>query len=183
MGRGEGRPSNLRREGDLVYVELSGGKESVIDAIDADKVAGYKWHCVRSGTKVNHRWYARRRIEKGHGQTIVLSRLLLNAAQGEQVDHINGNTLDNRRENLRICTSQQNSQNQKKTPKACTSKYKGVCWNKSSSKWMVYIRPPNEKLRHLGYFDFEVDAAKVYNEEALKLFGEYASLNKIMEVA
>jgi len=89
------------------------------------------------------------------------------------IDHINGDKSDNRLENLRVCTQQQNNFNRKKS--GGTSKYKGVSKVKSG-KWVVYIKK-NRKNNNLGCFECEIEAAKVYDEAAKKKFGEFACLN------
>lgn len=99
---------------------------------------------------------------------------LLQANPHELVDHINLNKLDNRRCNLRIATHSQNSQNRDKLNKRCTSKYVGVR-KTPQGNWSAQI-----KNKYLGRFDNEEDAARRYNEEALKLFGEHAYTNMII---
>ena len=97
-----------------------------------------------------------------------------NIPDGMEVDHINGNTLDCRRENLRIVTSRQNTMNiHIIRGKSC---YKGVFWNKDIEKWYSRIGV-NYKLINLGYFASEIEAAKAYDRAALKHFGEFARLN------
>ncbi len=96
---------------------------------------------------------------------------------GKQVDHINGNPLDNRRENLRICENAENNRNKGLT-KASTSGYKGVSLYKRSGTWRAYI-VTNYKQKHLGTFDNPIDAAKAYNVAAIKFHGEFARLNDI----
>lgn len=95
-----------------------------------------------------------------------------------EVDHINGDTLDNRRCNLRSVTRQQNLMNQKKQTRKTTSKYKGVSFNKTNNKWSARITL-NRKLMCLGSFKTEEIAAEAYNAAAKRLFGEYAKLNII----
>jgi hypothetical protein len=90
-------------------------------------------------------------------------------------DHINGNVLDNRKENLRSCTNQENTFNAKIKNK---SGYKGVCWHKRISKWNANIRI-NDKLIHLGYFEDIYEAAATYNSAAKEYFGEFARLNDV----
>ena len=92
-------------------------------------------------------------------------------------DHINGNTLDNRRINLRICTHQQNMWN-KPISKLNKSGYKGVFYIKSSKMYKASLKI-NNKLIIIGYFYFAKQAAKAYNEIAIKYHGEFANLNKI----
>lgn len=99
------------------------------------------------------------------------------------VDHINHDTLDNRRQNLRVVTRRQNQANMRKCSKATSSKYKGVSWDKSRNKWMAALGPKVEgKTRriHLGRFDREEDAALAYNKGASALFGVFAKLNKVL---
>ena len=106
-----------------------------------------------------------------------MQRFILGLKKGDckHVDHINHNTLDNRRSNIRIVTIMQNAMNRKKI-KNKTSCYKGVCWHKSTSKWHCQIHV-NKKRIHLGYFENEIEAAKTYDIAANKHFREYAHLN------
>lgn len=106
-----------------------------------------------------------------------MHRLVMNALIGYDVDHIDGNKLNNQKANLRICTRSENARN-KKMSKSNTSGYKGVCWFKEREKWMVKISP-NGKSITVGYFDNLKEAARAYNAKAVELFGEFALLNKI----
>ena len=80
-----------------------------------------------------------------------------------QIDHININPLDNRIENLRVVNNSQNTRNQKKKQN-CSSIYKGVSWDKGCKKWRAMISI-NGKLKHLGLFDTEEEAHKVYQKK------------------
>ena len=91
------------------------------------------------------------------------------------VDHINRNKLDNRKENLRIVTPSQNSQN-KVGRTTGSSKFKGVYKHKHRSSWSAYITL-NQKRMRLGTFHDEIEAAKAYNQKAAELFGDYCLLN------
>ena len=105
---------------------------------------------------------------------LIMSRVLNKPlTRNEKVDHINGNGLDNRRENLRVCTHAQNMRNQDRTINA-TSKYKGVSFYKG---WWHARLTYNYKSVYIGRFDNEYDAMLAYNEKAKELFGEYAKLN------
>ena len=92
--------------------------------------------------------------------------------EGMEVDHINGNSLDNRKSNLRICTHKENVRNQKLSA-ANTSGYRGVSWNKASKKWEAYIKV-NQKRIYLGKFVDILDAARAYAKKAKECFGEFA---------
>jgi len=93
------------------------------------------------------------------------------------VDHRNGNTLDNRKINLRACTQSQNTKNRSKTLKPTTSKFKGIYLN-VNKKWVAQIRV-NYKRICLWSFENEITAAEAYNNAAIKYFGEFALLNKL----
>jgi hypothetical protein len=92
------------------------------------------------------------------------------------VDHINRNSLDNRRANLRLATHLENARNRIKINKKCSSKYKGVCWSKHHKKWQAAINFKRKSI-HLGYFDNETEAAECYDDAARKYHGEFACLN------
>lgn len=104
-----------------------------------------------------------------------LHRLIMGAKPGEQVDHINGNRMDYRKLNLRICTALENACNRRICANN-TSGYKGVYWKSDHKKWEAYITREGAR-RHIGYFDSAIDAAFAYNEAAIKLHGEFARLN------
>jgi hypothetical protein len=107
---------------------------------------------------------------------IRLARLLMNAPKNMEVDHINGNPLDNRRNNLRLATAGQNRAAFQSPRKNKTSRYRGVRWHKRVKKWMASIGS-NHKVYYLGYYTIEEQAALAYNKAALGLFGEFAQLN------
>lgn len=113
-----------------------------------------------------------------HGKTIYLHRAIIGAKRGEHVDHVNRNKLDNRLENLRICTQEQNNRNTN-PKKRKSSKYKGVYKNNSRvNPYRAQISVNNGESIHLGCFKTEWEAAKAYNEKAKEAFGEFAYLNE-----
>lgn len=104
-------------------------------------------------------------------------KIIMWCPEGYELDHINGNTLDNRKENLRICTRTQNSFNKPK-PSSNTSGYKGVSWSKFYKKWHAQISA-HGKPTDLGFFKDKKDAARAYNKAAKKLHGDYAYQNDL----
>lgn len=118
------------------------------------------------------------KTKTGKWKTVYIHRYLLNAPNNKQVDHINGNTLDNRRKNLRLATASQNQAN-----KMCYNKYgfKGVKFSdksRSGRKFRAIIRP-NGKYISIGYFSSAKKAAIAYNVAAKKYYSEFALLNKL----
>lgn len=99
--------------------------------------------------------------------------------EGMQVHHVNGDALDNRRDNLRVCTKQQDTHGfQLKRSIKATSRFRGVSWFKRDQNWKAQIMLDGHQ-RHIGYFNCEEDAARAYNIAAKELFGEFASPNFI----
>lgn len=160
---------------DYITIPLSKGQETIIDSIDAD-LAQFKWHAIRS----KNGYYAQRTIQskvvKKHN--IRLNRLIMSRIVDreldpkEQADHINGDTLDNRRSNLRIATQSQNNMNGKRR-KDNTTGYKGV--SKRGNKWRAYIQVGYKQF-HLGYFETEELAHRARCEAANELHGEFKRL-------
>ncbi len=91
------------------------------------------------------------------------------------VDHINGDPLDNRRSNLRVCTHAQNLQNKRKA-KHGRALFKGLAWRADIQKWQVSVARGGKRY-HLGFFLDQGAAARAYDKKALELFGEFAKLN------
>lgn len=152
---------------------ISPEKESytIVDDEDYELVCGYRWRL--------HRGYVQACTK---GTTIHVHRLILGLKPKVGiVDHIDGNPLNNQKSNLRLCTSSQNSMNRRKSI-VNKSGYKGVCWryNTNGKNWCATIYK-NAKQFHLGYFWTAEEAAKVYDEKALELFGDFARLNYPLE--
>lgn len=107
-----------------------------------------------------------------------LHRFILNINDKKVIDHINGNSLDNRKENLRVCTQQQNLFN-KTLSKKSKSGFKGVWFRKEckTKPWQAQIKFNSTEI-HLGYFKNKVEAALAYNQATLKYFGSFANINK-----
>ncbi len=105
--------------------------------------------------------------------------MILEVSDKEVVDHINGDGLDNRRCNLRVTSQKFNNRNARKRKKG-TSIYKGVHFCEVTKKWKAQIQI-NKKKKSLGGYFTEKEAAEAYNEEALKLFKEFAVINNFKE--
>lgn len=138
----------------------------LVDNKDFQKLNKLRW-TLHTGNYV----YARNRH-------ILMHRFILNVTNRKlQVDHIDHDTLNNQRKNLRICNNQENHYNQRKR-KNTTSKYKGVYWNSTKKKWQVSVKiKETYKTKNLGRFDNEKEAALVYDEYAKKYYGKFALLN------
>jgi len=110
-----------------------------------------------------------------NGKYTFMHRYILGAPSDKQVDHINGSGIDNRRDNIRLCTKAQNAHNSR-TPKDNKSGYKGVFWDERISKWVSQIGFGGELIR-IGYFTDIIKAAQAYDDKARELFGEFARPN------
>ena len=155
----------------LLSGKLGEGKYILLDDEDADILGKMKWH-LNGGRYPVRGYYEGKKKKKFY-----LHRVILNAKKDEQVDHINGNKLDCRKENLRICTSLGNNHNRKRSIKN-TSGYKGVTYHKRDQAYQATIKL-NYKEIFLGYFKTAKEAAIAYNDAAKKYYGEFAWLNTI----
>ncbi len=104
-----------------------------------------------------------------------MHRLILNAPKGVQVDHEDGNGLNNKRRNIRLATNQENARNSQKQVRR-SSKYKGVSLDKRHGTWKSQVSVDGQII-WLGQFKSEVEAAKAYDMAARKMFGKFAKLN------
>ena len=138
------------------------GNQFLFDKEDFDKIKDYCWHICT---------YAVSEIEKG--KTVYLHKLILNSV--DDVDHINGNTLDNRKFNLREATHQQNMMNQK-LHKNNTSGVSGVTFNERSQCWVARIGYKMKRI-YLGSFTNYEDAVNARREAEKKYFGEWNRQN------
>jgi hypothetical protein len=156
----------------MKLIPLTRGKVAKIDDDDFDRVSQYKWHAnFNSSTRI----YACHSLKK-----LRMHRLIMDAPQDLFVDHINGDTLDNRKANLRLVTHLQNCHNLQnprisKERAEIHSKYRCVYWD-GKAKWCAYIGYKSKKLQ-LGCFRDEDDAALMYDVAAQILFGHPCFLN------
>lgn len=158
----------------MITIGLTRGKVALIDDDDFERVSKFKWTSLYNPN--NKKWYARRAVGgRGRQTTIYMHRFILNAPKGIQVDHINGEGLDNQKRNLRLATNAQNHQNQIK-PVASKSGFRGVSFDKRRNKFYARIWLNGRRIS-LGRFQTAVEAARAYDEAAVKLHGEFARLN------
>ncbi len=159
-------------------IELTQGKVALVDDEDGLELQKYNWHVLIERKTVQ--FYAVRNIRIGPGkQTLqLMHRAILSAPIGMEVDHINDDGLDNRRQNLRLCTKAENQRNRRITVD-CASRFKGVTINLSrTSPWKARITRDGRR-KYLGCFASEEKAALAYNEAATRIFGEFARLNEV----
>ncbi len=146
------------------------GESIQIDEEDFPKVSARRWYVVQPDGKKS---YA---MSRGRdGKTVYLHRLVMDVGPGEEIDHKNGDGLDNRKHNLRIATRQQNCANTPPQP-SNTSGFKGVYWRKERRSWVALIQV-NRRQRYIGSFRSKEDAARAYDRVAHDVFGEFAYLN------
>ena len=150
-----------------LYGEKGKGKYIFLDNEDFGKVNQYKWY-YESGYATNKSWLKPK---------IRIHQLILKSKNNKEIDHINGNGLDNRKCNLRLVSHKNNSIN-RKINKNNSSGFKGVSFKKDIHKWQSSIRV-NYKIIYLGYFKTAKEGAIAYNQAALKYFGQYARLNSL----
>lgn len=152
-------------------IELTCGYVTIIDDNDYVDVSKHHWYTHECGNS----YYARGCI---NGKEVLLHRFLLKPKISENIDHIDGNGLNNIKSNLRIADKHFNGANRKKDKthkgKPCASIYKGV--TKNNGRWECSIRNQYNDV-FLGCFTSEEDAGRAYDVAALKYFGKYARLN------
>jgi len=158
-------------------IPLTQGKFAIVDQQDYERLAKYKWHAARHGRSC----YAQRgtgsaKSGKRKKHLVMMHREILNVGEDKLIDHKNHNGLDNRRANLRAATWEENCWNKRKPKAHCSSRYKGVMWDKRRGKWQAQIGYKSKKI-FIGYFEDEKSAARAYDTKARELFGDYASLN------
>jgi len=140
------------------------------DIEDFDKIKNYKWHINK--TYNTYRVWAQ--IKR---KTMYMHKIILNN-EIKDIDHINGNGLDNRKCNLRACNKSQNGMN-RGAPSSNTSGYKGVYYKKRDKKWVAFISVNGKHYNGGSFKDINMAAVK-YNEMAIKYHGEYARLNEVI---
>lgn len=150
-------------------IKLTRGKVALVDDDDFEWLNQWKWYANNN--------YATRNIYGSKKTTITMHRLIMKTVGSKIcVDHIDGNRLNNQRQNLRLATKSQNAANKFATKG--TSKYLGVWWNKQGNGWQAEVKKNYIKF-YVGIYKDEKEAALAYNAAAIEKHGEFARLNVI----
>lgn len=149
-------------------IEVSPNFIALVDDEDFELVCKYKWHNVGGYAQTTFR-------SEGGRQNWYMHRLILNFPESP-IDHINNNPLDNRKQNLRVCTIRQNQQNQKLSERN-KSGYRGVSYYKTRNKWRALISGSDGEVVFLGYFSNPEEAAKEYDKASMIYHGEFGKRN------
>ena len=148
--------------------QLGVGLFAIVDAEYEELVSAHRWHICQGYAITNIPHPSR----KSRQQTLAMHRLLMQRPVGVQVDHINGDRLDNRMSNLRLATHAQNTQNAR-IRSDNTSGFKGVRIRKHNGRWQTSIKC-NGAYYYLGTYDTPEEASVVYQAASLIHHGEYA---------
>lgn len=158
-------------------IALTKGKVAIVDEGDYERLNQHKWHALPA----KRAFYAVRNVpckgSKRRYSYVYMHKEIVQPPEGMMVDHKDGDGLNNRRENLRLATGAQNSQNRSPYLKK-SSKFKGVTWKKNIRKWQARITVDG-KLMSLGYYNHEETAAIAYNNAANDMFGEFAKTSEV----
>lgn len=148
-------------------IKLTQGKVALVDDEDFERINQWKWFAAKSGNTFYAKRFGNIRMHR-----VVMG---ITSKHTQIIDHANGDGLDNRKGNLRICSNRENSAN-RRSAKNSSSKYLGVCYEKKRGKWVARITA-NKKVLRIGYFKTEENAATAYNIFAERLHGKFARLN------
>ncbi len=159
----------------IKFIALTQNQYAIVDAEDFDRINKKRWFIdsgVRSGYAKTNK--PTRNGKRGH---VMMHRFVLQTRSKKSVDHIDGDKLDNRKSNLRLCAHHLNMRNQKPRKRKSACAFKGVSFHKRIGKWAANITKEKYKKTHLGYFDTAEAAAKAYDLAAKITYGEFARLN------
>lgn len=151
-------------------ITLLRGQKALVDDADYEWLHQWTWHLHDTGCAVRSAWH------NGTNHKVRMHREIVNAPKGVEVDHKDGNKLNNTRANLRLASRTENQCNVRKRKTETTSLYKGVWWHAQKGKWVATIWK-DKRHHHLGLYEDEKCAAVRYDAAALELHGDFASTN------
>jgi hypothetical protein len=159
----------IRIEGNVAYIPLTQGYEAKVDVEDIQIVEGFNWMaCVtRDADGLARSVYAARKC----GRKMYMHREIMQPASHVEVDHIDGDGLNNLRENLRVATASQNAKN-RRALRFGVSGLKGVVWHVGTQKWQAQIGV-NGRTVYLGLFDSAENAAAAYAAASIRMHGVF----------
>lgn len=155
----------------MIEIKLPRGLSTLVDSEDYERLMPYKWSANPADQR-RENWYVATSVK---GKKLYMHRFILGAPKGMLVDHWNGNGLDNRRENIRLCTRSQNCVN-RRFGYSPASGFRGVYLIPGGASYMARIWTGG-KSTQLGYFATAAEAARAYDVAAFDRFGEFAVLN------
>ncbi len=153
-------------------IKLSQGQVALVDDADFDMVSKHKWYATKSAFGYRASTHLTRKLK------CQLHRFIMNPPSDMCVHHANGDPLDNRRDNLVVCTKAENNRGFRRKSLGKSSRYRVVCWSKEKLKWKAYIEFDG-RLKNIGMYATEEAAAAAYNGWASLVFGEFAHLNAV----
>lgn len=161
-------------EDGTTVVFLTQGTRCIVDTDEWKNLKDFSWY---AGGHKHRRYVTSQKTVAGKRTVYYMHRMITGCPDGLMVDHINHDTLDNRKQNLRVCTNQENQFNKKAKVTAKTN-YKGVYFFRRTSRWYAQICL-NGKNKHLGYYKTELEAAVAYNNAANRHYGAFSYLNPV----
>ncbi len=159
-----------------MIIPLTNGKYTFVDDRDYGYLMGWKWQALEACNGRKKFYVKRNETQCGKYKGIYMHRVITDAPKGIYVDHINGNALDNRRANLRLCTNSENVHNCGMRPDN-TSGCRGVDWHKQRGKWRVRLKSHGIR-KDLGFYSDIKDAVIARKAAEGKYVGEFIFSNK-----
>jgi hypothetical protein len=154
----------------MKIIKLTNGGEAFVDDEDFERLSKYTWRRKDDGRTSYAKAYG------GGGRknriTLLMHRKLMEVPRGVVIDHVDGNGLNNQKNNLRVCTCEQNHWNRHRLNSNNTSGYRGVSWDKKTNKWLVRVGYDGKRV-YGGLFENRDSAVVVYKKITSELYGEY----------